>query len=144
MKSKSDSSAMPVRTLETRTSTYILRDDGIIVQSIHGGHKQTLADAKENIAAFTALADGKKHPVLVDGRASFSSEPGVREYYAGPEALAPSLAVAMLVGSMATRILFNIFMTVNTPKVPIRMFTDEVEAVAWLNKMSALHGRMGR
>jgi hypothetical protein len=106
--------------------------------------RQALADAKENVAAMGSLAGDKKRPLMVDARGTFAMEPGVREYYAGPEAMRLTSVLAMLSGSMATRIIFNAYMAINAPKVPMRMFNSEPQAIEWLLRMNELQRRTGR
>lgn len=121
-------------TLSTRTSHYRLRPDGIIVQEIHRSDTQTLADARENIRTFNTLAADQKRPCLVDMRVPYQMDRGVREYYASPEATEWVTAIAMVVRSPVTRIIGNLFLAMNRTDVPVRMFTDEAGAVAWLNR----------
>lgn len=132
-----------VRTIETRTSVYTLHEDGIIVQKARNKTRQSMADAMENIAAFVELCGGKKHPCLVDGRAELTFEPGVREYYAGPEAAKFASALALLSDSGPMKVLANLFLTINKPTAPTRMFTKEDEALAWLRKIHQLTLQMG-
>lgn len=127
-----------VRTIETRTSIYTLHEDGVIVQRLRDNARQTLADAKENVEAYLTLCVSTKHPCLIDGRAALTAEPGVREYYARPEVAERTLAAALLVGSSAMRVIANLFLTVNKPIMPTRMFTVEHEALAWLRRMEQL------
>lgn len=127
-----------IKTVDTRTSIYTLHEDGIIVQRLRNNAKQTLADARENIDTFIALAAGEKHPCLVDSRAALSAEPGVREYYAKPESTRYTLALALFVGSQATRVIANLFLTLNKPSMPTRMFTSEAEALEWLRRIDVL------
>jgi hypothetical protein len=127
-----------VRTLETRTSVYTLHEDGIIVQRLRNNAKQSLVDARENIDAFIQLAEGQKRPCIVDGRVAGTAEPGVREYYATPNSTRLTLALALLVGSAAMRVVANLFLTLNKPSVPTRMFTSEAEALEWLRRIDVL------
>lgn len=127
-----------LRTVETRTSVYTLHEDGIIVQRLRSNAKQSLADARENIEAFVTLAGEQKRPCLVDGRTALTAEPGVREYYAGPAATRMTVALALLVGSAAMRVVANLFLTLNKPSIPTRMFTTEVEALEWLRRIDTL------
>lgn len=122
-------------TLTTRTSHYRLRPDGIIVQEIYRSDTQTLADARENVAAFNTLAAGQKRPCLVDMRVPYQMDRGVREYYASPEASEWVAAIAMVIRSPVTRIIGNLVLAMNRTNVPIRMFTDEAGAVAWLHRL---------
>lgn len=121
-----------MNTITTRTSRYTLRPDGIVVQTIVAGDTHTVGDAKENVAAFRTLAAGVKRPCLVDMRRTYSTDRGVREYYAGPEATEFCSGFALLVGSAATRMIGNLFLAMNRTPLPVRMFTDEAPAVEWL------------
>jgi len=127
-----------VRTIETRTSIYTIHEDEIVVQRLRDKARQTVADAKENVAAYFNLCEGGKRPCLVDGRSALTAEPGVREHYARPEVAERTIAVALLVGSSAMRVIANLFLTVNKPIMPTRLFTVEQEAVDWLRRMEQL------
>jgi len=137
-------SPTPIQEIRTRSSLYSLRPDGLIIQVTLPNIAQTLDDAKENVAAFVRLAAGKKHPLLVDTRVIHSQAAGVREYYAGPEAMEYTLAIAVLIGSGAGRVIGNLFLAVSAPKTPTRLFTDETEAIAWLLKITRVLEASGR
>lgn len=124
-----------LQSTETRTSYYWERPDGIMVQQPKAGMTQSLADARENIAAFERIAGGATRLLLLDLRAKFAMESGVREFYASPEAARLIQAMAMLIGSSFGRVVGNLYMTVSPPPLPIRMFTSEDEAIAWLRRM---------
>jgi hypothetical protein len=58
-----------------------------------------------------------------------------RAYYNSPEALQVSSAVALLVGSRVSTLIANFFLSINVKERtqrPIRLFTDEAEALIWL------------
>ena len=120
--------------LRTKSSVYVRRSDGIVVQTPFEGSIQTVEDAKENVAAFQTLAAGKSTPLLVDGRPSYRQKPGVREYYASPAAAKNLAAAALLIGSASGRFLFNLFLSLQRPSVPMKVFTKEDEAIAWLTR----------
>lgn len=124
----------PLPSVETKTSVYRLRADGLVEQRLHPGIvRQTLDDARENVAAYNRLVAGQKRGLLVDLRANISTEDGVRQHYAGPEAARFCLASALLIGSASGRIVGNFFISITRPPFPTRMFTVESEAVAWLS-----------
>jgi hypothetical protein len=123
--------------IQTRSSLYRLRDDGIIMQVALAGVTQTIDDAKENIATYNKLAAGQPHPLLVDTRTIHSLEPGVRELYQSPEATRLTSAIALLTNaSGAGRVIGNLFISLGALKAPTRLFGDEAEAIAWLLKIS--------
>lgn len=131
----------PDSAIETRTSHYWERPDGIIIQRIKPDVTQSLADARENTALFERLAGDEKRPILVDMRAKFTTGPGVREFYASPEAGRRVLAMTLLIGSQVGRLIGNLYMTVAPPRFPTRMFTSEEESIAWLLRMAKGAGR---
>ena len=55
-----------------------------------------------------------------------------REYYAGPEYAAVVDATALLVGSPVGRMIGTFVLRLARPVAPIRVFTSEPEALAWL------------
>ena len=124
-----------VRTVTTSTSVYELRADGVVAQRLHSSKTQSLADARENTTAFNQLAADTKRPLLVDMRGTFSTERGVREHYASHEATSRCVAIALVIGSTAGRIIGNLFLSIQSPAVPTRMFTDEASALAWLQRL---------
>jgi len=124
---------MTTEPITTRTAKVWLREDGIIQTVISlPNARESLEDAKANIAAATTLSPGKRRPKLVDMRAVQGIDREARAYYSGGFAT----AVALLVGSPVTRVMANFFIGLNKPPVPTRLFTSEDEAVAWLKGFS--------
>ena len=120
------------REIHTRTGRHWLGDDGIIGSVYLPGAEDTRADAVENVRAFETLASGRRTPILIDARVVASLSREARVHYASPESLRTVLAMAILVGSPVSRMIGNFFLTLNKPLVPIRLFTGEAEARAWL------------
>jgi len=100
---------MTAESITTRTAQISLREDGLIqtVLNLPKG-RESLADAQANIAAVTRLSPEKRRPLLV------------------------SSARALLIESLVGQVIANFFISLNKPTVPTRLFTSEVEAVAWL------------
>jgi hypothetical protein len=59
-----------------------------------------------------------------------------REYLAN-EGTALVKAGALVISSLLTEMIGNIFLSVNKPKVPTRLFLDEATAIAWLKQFIA-------
>ena len=137
MTQSSDPAAI-IRTKDTATSRYELRADGVIVQRVVATKTQTLVDARENTDAFAALAAGEKHPLMVDMRANFATERGVREHYASSAATGHCSAIALLIQSAAGRVIGNFFLALQSSAVPTRMFAEEADALAWIRRVAAV------
>ena len=115
----------------TRTER-IWIEDGIVRCAVLPTPTHTLADAQENSRALTAVAGGERAAMLLDTRASKGLDREARLHYVRPEAASELIALAMLIDSQIGRIFGNFFMNVNKPPFPLRLFTAEAEAIAWL------------
>lgn len=80
------------------------------------------------------LAQGKRHPVLVDLRPIRSMDKASRDFSASEEHAGIMTAVALIVGSPLSRALGNFFLGLNTPPFPVKIFSDEVKARRWLGR----------
>ena len=59
-----------------------------------------------------------------------------RMYYANERTASIQRATALLVDSPLTRVIANFFMGLNRPLSPSRMFTDQTQAIRWLQTFS--------
>jgi hypothetical protein len=119
----------------SRTAIVHMGEDGILRNVYLAGAEETLADAQEGMRIAQQLSGGRRTPLLVDMRVVKSQHRDARAYYNGPEAMAISSAVALLVGSRISTLIANFFIAVDVKqhdRRPIRLFTDEAEALAWL------------
>lgn len=88
-----------------------------------------IEEARAVDAEIKALDRGKVR-CLVDLRDVDTIDRPAREYFMNQN---PHYrAVAMLAGSASTRMLANFFLGLKRGAIPVRMFTDEADAVAWL------------
>jgi hypothetical protein len=55
-----------------------------------------------------------------------------REYYAGEEAGEAIKATALLIKSPVAKVLGSLFLGINKPKVLLKLYTSEKEAIEWL------------
>jgi hypothetical protein len=106
--------------------------DGVIHCVVLPTPTHTVVDAQENTDAVASLLAGRRLPMLLDTRASRGLERDARMHYIRPEAAGEVAALAMLIDSQISRILGNFFVNVNRPPFPLRLFTEEAEALAWL------------
>ena len=96
----------------------------------------TLENALENRKVGEALYDGSAMLWLIDIRNVKSTTKEAREIGASEETARRTGAMAILVESQMTKTIGNLFMKLNQPKYPTRMFTEEKDAVAWLLSQS--------
>lgn len=116
----------------SRVARLWLGEDGI-VRIIHvPGAEVTLEDAKETMAVYLKIYQGKKRPLLVDTKTMKSLARGARHYFAGEEAAAVASAVAIIVGTPVSRVSGNFYLGLSNPHLPTRLFSSEDEALEWL------------
>jgi hypothetical protein len=117
----------------TRTSEYWLGEDGILHISVIPGVHKTLEDAKEDLEqGRKILGHDRRVPGLVDIRRIQSVSHEARRYYGQKEAAKLFCAQALLVESPLSRVIGNFMLGLNKTLFPIKLFTDEDAALAWL------------
>lgn len=115
----------------TRTSEIILEKDGILRTKIFEGSVIGLKDVQEYYSFTEKLTGGEKALVLLDGRSAFTITDEARAY-AAEQANRTRAATALIVNSAAIKIIYNLYIQIDKPQTPTRMFTDEASAIAWL------------
>lgn len=105
-------------------------DDGIVELTWLPNVHVDLAVAEQTLDVMDRLGGGKhRYALLVDSRALASMDRHARHFYQRAEG---PLAVALLISSPLTRMIATFFMGLNQPALPIKLFTSEPEARAWL------------
>jgi hypothetical protein len=89
-------------------------------------------DAAQASTAAIAKLGRDRCPLLVDMREMTSLERPAREHFVSDHG--NTSAIALLVGSPVTRMMANFFIGMRRMPVPIRMFTDETDAIEWLDE----------
>jgi len=116
----------------SRVAKVWLGDDGI-VRIIHvPGAEVTLEDAKETMAAYLKIYEGKRRPLFIDTKTMKSLAREARHYYAGEEAAKFASAAAIIVGTPVSKVLGNFYLGLSNPHLPSQLFSSEDEALAWL------------
>lgn len=101
-------------------------------------HDETsLEDARQSVAKALELSRGARVRMLVDLRGVKFQSKEARDYFAGPEGGRVTAAVALLLGSPVSRMIGNFLLKRQTQAVPTRLFTDEGQAIAWLQGLPA-------
>ncbi|GGC06236.1 DUF7793 family protein [Cellulomonas carbonis] len=107
-----------------------LRPDGVVEIAWAPHVPSGLEDARAVITAMSELTGGRAAPLLVHTTDAGPQDRAARmEFIRRQEVVA---AVALVVGNPLSRMMATFFINVSRPDVPIRLFEDEVAAVAWL------------
>ena len=121
---------MPV----TNTARINLNAQGLLIVRINDGAKQTLDDARENLAAAVSETAGKRRPLLIDVRTAKPLDADARHHYTGLTLVERFSALALLVeASPFGRMMGNVYLRVARPGIPTQLFSDETQAMEWLN-----------
>lgn len=109
-------------------------EDGIGYQVYKPGINITIGIAKEMVQQRIKSFKGVSRPVLVDIRSLKSIDAASRRYFASKEASELITAGAIYMSSPLARFAGNIFLKVDEPITPARLFTDRDEALKWLER----------
>ena len=107
-----------------------LRPDGIVQMVWAPRTTALLEDATAALEATAQITDGRRSPLLVDMRDTGPQDRPTRAEWTSRSDL--SSAVALIVGTPLSRIVGNLFIRVNRPQFPVRLFDNEASALAWL------------
>ena len=113
---------------------YKARIENDIIYVVYTTDLLTIEVAKQVIETRLLLCKGLAYPVLTDIRSIKTDNPAARKLLASERAIELVTAGALLVKNQFHKIIGNIFLLVDKPAVPARVFTDEHEALLWLNR----------
>lgn len=92
-----------------------------------------LQEAKEHVQACLKITKGNKVPILLDARKGLPPmSQAALGYFAKNELTHLRLAEAILIDTLAKRMLARFYYLFHKPKNPLRIFSNEKEAVGWL------------
>ena len=120
---------------ELRTAVAVVRrDQQGVIRGTYTATEETLADARANMAAVEQLSGGQPTLLLIDSRKLAHMTPQVRNYYVSDEATHLIRALAIVLTSPLSRLMGNVFLRFQNPRVPTKLFTDDVAALHWLTR----------
>ena len=108
-------------------------EDGIVRGKVFADNL-TLSMVETGVRERVRLCGGTAFPVLSDIRKIKHVDKEARAFLARPEGTVLISAGAFLVNSQLQKILGNFFILVDKPEIPTRLFTDEAEALIWLQQ----------
>ena len=117
-------------TFEAQYATMWVEDDIMCCKYSSNLH-MSLAVAKSCVEARLLFSKGKSYALLVDMRGIKSTNTEARKYMAS-QGTEHVKAGALITGSPMNRTIGNIFLTIDKPPIPIKLFTDEQKARQWL------------
>jgi hypothetical protein len=110
-------------------------EEGILYCIFTEGLVMDLSIATHCVEKRIGLSNGISYPCVIDMCGVRSVNKEARDFLAtkGSELIT---AGALIVGSALTRTLGNIFLHINKPEVPLKLFSDKTTALEWLKSLS--------
>lgn len=110
-----------------------LNDHGIVEIEFDQNNTEITLDHVKQLRMFLfEFGNGAKLPVYFKAADFLGITPEARKYSATEESGKYTLANAVIVKSLASRILFNFYLNINKPIVPTKGFVTKKEAFDWL------------
>lgn len=123
---------MEKEVIETRTARVWLGGDGIIRVVSLPFTNMTLESIREVNVHLKTLCKGKKYPIFTDIRGVKSITREARLFVSSEDSVNVCSAAALLIGSPVSKVIGNLFLGLNKPPYPTKLFSNEDEAVEWL------------
>jgi hypothetical protein len=124
----------------TGTSRICMREDGIIhaITLTNTKSQQLLKDSVENVDIVKKLAKGKPYVILIELAANMPVSKEAIDYYTSEEVAKYCRGLAFIVNSTFSKLIANFFLGLNKPPFPVKMFTNEADAIQWLRQFLPL------
>lgn len=119
------------KVIKTKTAKIWLGKDGIVRIINRAGSQTDLKEAKMNVVATEKFGD-RKRPTFMDISNIRSISKEARTYFSSNEASRRTKVMAMLIGSSVSRIIGNVYLDLDHPPYPVRLFTSKEKAFEWL------------
>jgi hypothetical protein len=128
--------AESLRKIELNYLTMYLLDENIIKMVVHERCIIGIEEVKEIQRAKRELIGDQKHKVIFITPKFGSMTTEARNYSATEDVTMNSLGKAIVLNGLAIRIIANLFIKFNSPKVEHRAFENEKEAMDWLRTLN--------
>lgn len=114
-------------------------EDGIVHIVYKPGCVLNINNIKPIVEDRIKVSDGKLSPILIDLRNLVSSDNATRSYLATEEAEKYLNAGAMLINNEIQRLLMNLYLKIDKPRLPAKVFTSREKALEWLEQFKYLN-----
>lgn len=104
---------------------------------IFGTWKNSFIDidiAKKTVSGRLKVTEGKSYPVLIKIKSIRDSTKEARDFLASEKGCEGITAGAILVDSVLANMIAYLFIYLNKPQIPTKVFKDETKAKEWLGQ----------
>lgn len=119
--------------ITSKAEIVLLKEGFVRINIADGVHLEVEDSLAIHEAKLKLLPPGGKHVVLVDSGKFSTISKEAREFSAKDEISDNRIAKALVVHSLAQKLIGDFFIRVNKPKGKTRMFVSESKAIRWLN-----------
>jgi len=126
--------------VETSIAEMHIDEDGILQIKIKKGAYLTLENIKEYYAETNKLLGENKALVLFDASAEYTITEEAKAFGQTEEATKNRIAIAYITNSVTNKLVFNIYVKLYKPKVPMKMFSKKENGLKWLKTFYVLPG----
>jgi hypothetical protein len=122
--------------IDGKTATFSMLDKNILLVTMKENAEVELADAKENYEIAMRLAKGNRYVSFVDARNYATITDEARNFSTQPFVYASVIAQAIVVSSLASRLIANFLITFHKKNkdVEMQLFNDYNKALNWLKQ----------
>lgn len=121
-----------IKEKEIKAAVVSLRSDGIIQILVKSNLMISRENAQEMVEIVGIVGSGKKYPILIIAGEYTLPESEARTYIASAEANKYTLVNAFVINSVAQKLVGNVYLKIDQPVTPTKIFTDKDEALKWL------------
>lgn len=106
-------------------------EDGIVRTKVKPGAEIELKHAQENSVIVNSFEGEASYPIIVDTTNIKSISKEARDFFSLRDRDSKVNAIAILRKSVIGNMVANFFIGLNKPKVPVKLFDKEKDAVKW-------------
>jgi uncharacterized Fe-S cluster-containing protein len=117
---------------ETKCAKFSLLEDGILSIQLLANSEIDISESKLMQKLSLEITRGEKFVALIDAREAFFVSKESREWGSTAEAQKNMVAQAIVVNSLANRLIGNFIIQFHKPIAKTRLFSDEKSALQWL------------
>lgn len=129
-----------MKKVETSIAEMHIDEDGILQIKIKKGAHLTLESIKEYYTETNKLLGENKALVLFDASADYTITEEAKKFGQTDEATENRIAIAYITNSITNKLVYNLYVKVYKPKVPMKMFSNKEKGLAWLKSFYVLPG----
>ncbi len=128
-----------IDSVSTRCATLSLIEGGLLLVKILKNSEIDIEESKLMHKVSVEITKGEKIFALIDARTQVIVSREAREWGSSPESLKDTVAQAILVNSLANKLIGNFIIQFHKPIATTKLFSDEAAAIEWLKEQKRIY-----